>query len=557
MNNENSEVQLSSEAVITVGHLGDMFDTLNDVVAEYAQTQIHLAKGVVFKVMLDQRNRLFDMYLNEVEKTTDRQWHNCACCRNFLRRFGGLVTMDPETGVTKSLLWNEAIVPEMYVGAITELRKIVEKATVDSVFYPQRGHSNLGVPEAGGFNHFAVSIKGLRLDNGEAPSYNNVKTLSEHLDFFTPETLKQAKAYFTHDKQLSNQVRDRENLEWFAGLAGQVRAEKNTELSKNIIWYAVATESPGRLVYKNNVVGVFMQALQGGEDFEVAKRQFSKMAAPENRMRPTVAPTANKLAIAEKIFADLNLASAMRRRYLRIDEIRNFSWKPTVKTAPEKPVGLFAHIVAKDAPKLSDKPIIDGGNMSWKRFVEEVMPKAMSMSVILRSQQYAFGSFTTAVDPDAEPLLRWDKKEERNPVSSYAHTNGLTPLQAGLDTNVDIPVLMVIPSEFHLTKQITIGTEVGVNPVFEEATNALPQVVIVKGGDRMRSGKGGGLAIFPENLRPELFEVRQVIEAFSNAGSLEEPENGFSGIHMNGNSPTLFSVETEDAMVRVLVDRPK
>lgn len=34
-----------------------------------------------------------------------RQHYNCNCCRRFIQKYGGLVSIDPSTGATSSVLW--------------------------------------------------------------------------------------------------------------------------------------------------------------------------------------------------------------------------------------------------------------------------------------------------------------------------------------------------------------------------------------------------------------------------------------------------------------------
>ena len=42
---------------------------------------------------------LFDIYLNNLPEE-GRQHYNCHACRDFINRYGGLVTIDSETGKT-------------------------------------------------------------------------------------------------------------------------------------------------------------------------------------------------------------------------------------------------------------------------------------------------------------------------------------------------------------------------------------------------------------------------------------------------------------------------
>lgn len=74
--------------------------------------------------------KLFAAYL---ECLPDKQEHNCQACQSFLRRFGGLVTID-EQGKTCSVLWNNPV-PEYYQEAVNRMRDIVQHSLVTGIFY--------------------------------------------------------------------------------------------------------------------------------------------------------------------------------------------------------------------------------------------------------------------------------------------------------------------------------------------------------------------------------------------------------------------------------------
>ena len=76
---------------------------------------------------------LFDHYLASFKDPHERQYHNCSCCRHFVRRYGGLVTIT-EGGRIRSALWDDSRltsnVPHQYWQFIGRMMAYVENKDV-------------------------------------------------------------------------------------------------------------------------------------------------------------------------------------------------------------------------------------------------------------------------------------------------------------------------------------------------------------------------------------------------------------------------------------------
>src|SRR5690606_23539602 len=68
---------------------------------------------------------LWDAYLASFPAES-RQYHNCNCCRSFIERYGGLVTIDHD-GLTTPVLWNQADAGPEYSEAHRELWELVRR----------------------------------------------------------------------------------------------------------------------------------------------------------------------------------------------------------------------------------------------------------------------------------------------------------------------------------------------------------------------------------------------------------------------------------------------
>ena len=101
---------------------------------------------------------LVEIYLRSFWASDERQYHNCSCCKHFLSHFGDLAYFD-KTGRQRSVMWAPDItmgIRSDYQRAVVDLANAVENSCVVGTFHSSK--PILGVPEAGGFHHFAVQV---------------------------------------------------------------------------------------------------------------------------------------------------------------------------------------------------------------------------------------------------------------------------------------------------------------------------------------------------------------------------------------------------------------
>ena len=549
MENQNTHI---GNSVSNKFQSGGDFDKLNKVVMAYAEERIKAADGVIFKVKVNSRHEVFETYLNGFLTAVDKQDHNCNCCKGFLRRYGNLAILDEDCRI-KSLLWNEDIVDDFYKQSIANMRLLVESSQIESVFYRPITPSDsfiVGDVEKGGFHHFAFSVKNINKYNDElilsdsaaAISRENFKITNINLKEFSKEVVTTVLDYFKLDAKLKVHTSHIANLAWFAELKNATSRYSGQQVSRNIVWKAIATASSGKIKIASTVVGEFLKSRSTGTSYETAKANFLKMTDASKYMRPTVAPSEGAVQAAERIFKELDLEASLDRRFLRIDEIINWVWQPKEAIVdPSDKKGIFSDLVTKEGAAECDPGQVNGGSMSWVEFEKEILPKADKVSVFLNpAQRYLFGGMTQATNPDSKPILVWDSLEKRNTISGYVRSGGAYPVEFGInESNVEIVGVTYTPSE--------ILSDVETQSRF----------LILKGAKDC--SEKGGLALFPAILRPELYRVRSVIEAYSNTHQLGKVDNPVCGLFLpvnNANEINItFAVTVGKFVVKYTVNR--
>lgn len=489
---------------------------------------------------------LYDIYLGSFHTAEERQHHTCHCCRQFIERFGNLVVIDPDTGKHKSAIWPDHDVgfPTLYKGAAADLSHEVRRAKIDGVFVAKE--KTWGTPEAGGFTHFslkpdpAILHKDRLLEPHQvmAQKKQDFGTLSHGLADFNVDTVKAALSLLSTDS-LYRSEKVLGPAQFLFDLHTTIAnvAGLNRNLRNNLIWLAVATAPKGFATPRSSMVGTLLEDIAAGKSSEQVARSFAAKMHPLQYQRPQAAPSAGNIAQAEKIVEKLGITESLKRRFARLDEMK-LLWSPPIKSEPVKAAGMFDHL--KGAKDSTREVVGQGGAITWTKFARTVLPNAEKILVRMEDKGNFVGVLT-AVNPEAPPILQWDNEGQRNPVSWYVYSGGSTPAQWGLSWGswVEATGVMLKPCHWFDESRFT-----------QFAQGA---IFILKGAEDRRKH---GLSIFPETLRSELHSIRSTIEAFSNAGSLDETDQATAnGIFVGEGKATFVKVTTTLGTTEYRIDR--
>jgi hypothetical protein len=446
----------------------------------------------------------------------ERQYHDCSACRDFVRRYGGLVTID-DAGCTAPAFWSVEDAPPLYVRSVQRMATLAGRAKVTGVF--RTSERELGQTVTGIWQHMALSPpsscrhRGRLLSAGQSMAEkredfkNVVRALSE---FTTPVleqavTLLQMEALYRAEHVLGP-------VRWLRDLRVKIDGFKDGMVRQHLIWRAIATAPAGFCHPRASMAGTLLEDLAAGMAFDEVSRRFAAKMHPLQYQRPQAPPTAGNIAQAEKIVEQLGLAPALRRRFARVDEVQAL-WQPLVREPAPAREGVFGHLTPKGmAPVASAVQGVPPQTVTFEKFRRTVLPDAEEMKLQV-PRVGNFAALVTAADPDAPPILQWDLPERRNPFSWYLYHGGSGASQWGLqpESFVAVPKVVLQPNLW--------GDEEG------KYAHQGKGVLFVLAGAR-DTPRQGSLGLFPELLKAELREVRATIEAYSRSGKLEESEAG-------------------------------
>lgn len=404
--------------------LAERFRHIRGGTGDLYETDAHTSCGA---------NGLYDLYLSRMSEPM-RQHHNCNSCRRFVERYGHLVVIHDDGRQTPAL-W-EFDAPEAYYASVAALNRAVLRAKVTGLFVSDA--PVWGEPRTGEWTHMSVVPCHVYADPEHTPYQHMAAVRHEHgllaqaLAAYPSAVVDAARQYIKMGRFYREEV-VATRLEWFQRLKHTLDGLQDATRRHNLVWLAAAKAPAGWCHIANNVENVVLDGIKAGKSFDEIKAAFESRADPGDYQRAQAAPTAGAIAEAERVIAGLQAQGSLVRRYARLDEIpiEVMVWRAVDRLARKVKAGteggVFGNVVPKSAAAaVSVHPTnMPEQTVTWAKFLHDVLPQATKLEVQVPNTGARFMALTTAVDPDATPILQWDRAEDRNPFAWYYNTGGI------------------------------------------------------------------------------------------------------------------------------------
>ncbi|GED73033.1 hypothetical protein BRE01_67350 [Brevibacillus reuszeri] len=363
---------------------------------------------------------LFEVFLNNLPDHA-KQHYNCSCCRYFLNRFGGLVSISDD-GEMSSVLWDEHNTPEFFLESVKSLKQIALKSKVTGVFVSS--HDVLGYPMTNGWYHMSVALPVDQIHNSRlktagqiiAEKKEDFRILNAGLVEYPLDAVDQA-VTLLESESLYRSDRVLGVAKFLRDLHNNRLQTDNNQNRDNITWLAVATAPSGFCHVKSSMIGTLLDDIVNGLSIDSITRRFAEKMNPASYMRAQSAPTQGNIEQAEKIVEKLGIANSLKRRYATFEEVPHFIWKSkeNVKKDAQKSGGVFANITPKEQNTFNNVMNLPNTVMTWDKFQRTVLPSADSIEVMVDNPN-RFMALVTATDQEAPNILQWN-----NSFSWYYH----------------------------------------------------------------------------------------------------------------------------------------
>lgn len=421
--------------------------------------------------------------LQDLFPEAERQFWNCACCRYVFGKVMNTVYFDIEENAFESaylpLGFIEMLeVSDEWKARFRELRILILSSPAGSLYTPaavegvnadnkrfkrmakdedlSAVRATFGRPAAGGYNHFYAEYltanPTTQLGIQWKQTISSIDTLvgGRSLEYMARE----ARVF----GELVETNKDGRYLKQMTGLAAMFDVmHKHTVPGYYMLPYlkmmatvAVDTDvARGWGVmpsFNGSALGTaFREGIESG-DWKAARETFEKMIDPiKYRAKEVAKVTEDQLNRAKEALESEGLVSALVRRYAKAGDLDGPQsvWKrPAVVAAAT--LDVFAksleRIKGEEKRHISANEIKD---ISWNTFMDTILPEYSDLEIYIGGRG-AYFYFTVPTDPEAKPILSWDKEDVRIPWCTVVQKDPTAPSQHGLVDGKWYPLEQVV-----------------------------------------------------------------------------------------------------------------
>lgn len=352
-------------------------------------------------------------------KRTD---HDCATCRQFVRRAGGVVALEP--GGSARTVWDRAaeLAPGCYRVVADRLRRLVAAAPVRDLFRVGERELAFGAARTRQLDgdtvrswdhlHTGEVPRSLRVaspDEVRGAHRTTVQVFERGLAELSPDavdtvhSLVEANSIYRGGEHMPAIVAFRDmQREFLSKPAGRARST-----------FAWANAHRPAARFRNTVVGTLVQDLSAGVDVDQAVRAFEAKVAPQNYKRTTAVITPAMVKKAMETVAELGLEPALERRFAVIGDVSvgDVRWVDgSVRPLMRGGIGEVLMQHAEAATFRSDDGARDRAEpVTIDDFVSSVLPGVTALEIFFDGDHVGnLMSLTAPVHAAPPRLFRWD-----------------------------------------------------------------------------------------------------------------------------------------------------
>ncbi|KAH6893719.1 hypothetical protein BKA70DRAFT_1408149 [Coprinopsis sp. MPI-PUGE-AT-0042] len=356
----------------------------------------------------DSNTNLYQFFLDNIAPEVQQE-HCCHACRSFLQKYGDLCVVSEATGALVPLFWPEkrGSVPAMYQKAVEAVRDLFHDKEVASdyhIFVERHRHLGVGQPTKPTWYHFNVILTLAPI--GKPPhgllDFDTAYTmLLRVLEENSIQVINTAH-HLLHEK-LPHSTSHKPSIEWLQTIATKYhKMQSNTVGARNFVHHHARDAWIGLLPsLRSGVIGELLASIREGLQYRDIEARWVSLANPTAYLRPTAAPSAGNISVAEKKLQMLGYTKDDLMRYqTATDELPASAilWKNdklwfrrSAKQAPQEG-SIFGGIKpATKTPKV-DEAKGDGApptSISFRKFAQRILPTATSVEILLKEKTTA------------------------------------------------------------------------------------------------------------------------------------------------------------------------
>lgn len=418
-----------------------------------AQFDLMCKSGKLFRVEMTGRE-VWDLYLRSFSKEDDPIFrdpessvHNCNHCKNFVRRYGNIVSIDKNFKTTTIF---DVVIDGEFENTVKELSKTIQASEIKEVFFETFNELN-SLPYESCSKKNKVFRLGVdknvkRYTKAEAELFGVVKPNQlitfRHLHLDLPKAFVDLSG--SSVEEIMAKYRDkysvfRRGIEEIPvdtlGLvidlikqgslldgdshlyAIEAMLKYKTEYAKidptvitNWFWVTSYLMEERVAKFKNTLVGTLCSELAEGEEINKACQSWNKRVDPANYMKAVAPITEAQKKMAQKFIEENGYLESFDRRIavlddIKVDEIKHIN----IGDGKIKEASIFDK-VKTGAPSRHKRNEFKGvEEVSIEKFMSDILPGCTSVEAYLEnSHENNMVTMTTSNDLDSKQIFKWN-----------------------------------------------------------------------------------------------------------------------------------------------------
>lgn len=406
--------------------------------------------GKLFRVDLT-GDQIWNIYLKSFTKEDDpifrdpaSSTHNCNNCKNFIRRYGNVVSIDADYNITTIFDVNSDAEFKKTAEALT---KAISSAKVSEVFFETFNELNSlpyeSCSKSNSVFQLGMAVNHKQYTKEEAEKFGVVKPDEirkfDHMHLFVPKefvdttghSVESIMATYRDSKNVFQRAMEEislDTLKLVKDLINQgsllngeahlfkieqiipLKEKYDSKLSNNQRdnWCWINSYNLPFAKFRNELIGVLCSELSEGKELNDACQAWNKRVDPANYMKATAPITKKQIAEAKEFVESNGYAESFDRRLATIDDIKvDEILHSNVGKGEIKSVSIFDGV--KSTSTRHKRSEFDGvEEVSIEKFMTDILPGCTSVEAFLKnSHDGNLVSLTTANNPDSKPIFKW------------------------------------------------------------------------------------------------------------------------------------------------------
>ena len=405
-------------------------EVLQNHFAEMVKDTTHL-----FEVEVD-KDELWNTYLDSFPAGTnelyrERTWHDCSCCRHFIKKIGNAVVI--KNGQVHTI-WDLSLNDTTYQPVCNTLSAFVKSHFVTDIWISKEKKvgTDFNYEDMNGkmhkWDHFYLELPDEFVDRSNR-SIGDIKggfrdtrnVFKRSLDKITMNALDTILELISSNTLYKGE-------EWKTVLSEFRRYKKeydklSSDTEKDLYAWENSVKAGitiGRI--RNHSIGTLLENVSEDMDLDLAVKKYEQIVAPSNYKRPKAIFTKKMLEDAKQTISGLGYMDALQRRFANLDDITVNNILFSNRDAAKRIGGIddiFGEMEKNIA--VNPKKFSKIEEISVNDFIKKVLPTAKEIEVFVENKHDKnFVSMIAPVNPDAKTMFKW------NNGLSWAYTGNIT-----------------------------------------------------------------------------------------------------------------------------------